>query len=197
MTPADPSPSTPQRILDAALQRAAVVDWDRLHLHDLAQDLGWSLAELAVHVADKHTLGQWLFDRADRSLLACTELPLWRERPARERLETSLMAWFQVLAPHRAQVRQMLRYPLQPDHLHLQVQGVLRVSRTVQWWREAGCLALTGLAREAMEGGLTALYLSTLAIWLHDDSAGNVLTRRWLRGHLRLSAWAFPALSRA
>jgi AcrR family transcriptional regulator len=188
MAPADPPASMPDRILDAALDRAAIIGWDALHLYQLADDIGVSLAEIAHHVPDKHSLGQLLFDRADRSLLDCARTPGWRERPAAERLELSLMAWFQALAPHREQVRQMLRYQLQADHLHLQIQGVLRVSRTVQWWREAGCLAATGFTRELLEAALTAMYLSTVAYWLRDDSADQSGTRRWLARNLMLSS---------
>jgi ubiquinone biosynthesis protein COQ9 len=189
MEPAETS-ALNARILDAALRRAASVGWDAMHLHELAEDLGLTLLDLAGHVPDKHALGQLLFDRADRALLACADSPGWRQHPAAQRLEVSLMAWFEALAAHRAQVRQILRYTLQPDHLHLQVQGVLRVSRTVQWWREASALTTAGFRREWLEASLTAIYLSTVALWLRDDSPAQARTRRWLCVHLMLSAWA-------
>jgi ubiquinone biosynthesis protein COQ9 len=196
MAPDEPPIASPARILDAALHRAAIVGWDALHLHEVADDLGLSLAELARHVADKHALGQILFDRADRALLDCADIPGWRDKPATERLEFSLMAWVDALAPHREQVRQMLRYQLQPDHLHLQVQGMLRVSRTVQWWREASGLAVTGLRRELLEASLTGIYLSTVAFWLRDDSPGHARTRRLLAWNLMVSSWVARALPR-
>jgi len=197
MAPSNPLiASVPTRILDAALNRAAVVGWDALHLYEVADDLGMDLAELSHHVADKHSLGQLIFDRADRSLLDCTNRPLWRDRPSAERLEVSLMAWFQTLAPHHEQVRQILRYQLQPDHLHLQVEGVLRISRTVQWWREASCLPATGLKRELLETALTAIYLSTVTFWLRHDPLDQARTGRWLAWHLRLSSRAGQVLLR-
>jgi ubiquinone biosynthesis protein COQ9 len=175
-----------QRLLDAALQRAERVGWDALHLHELAAELGLPLAELARLVADKHTLGQLLFDRADQALLACAERPGWRALSPVQRLEAALLAWLEPLAPHRRPVRQMLRYQLQPDHLHLQAQGLLRVSRTVQWWREASALPADGAQRELLEVALTATYLSTMACWLADGTPGGARTRRWLRWQLRL-----------
>jgi len=30
----------------------------------------------------------------------------------------------------------MLGYKMHPEHIHLQVRGVARISRTVPWWRE-------------------------------------------------------------
>jgi ubiquinone biosynthesis protein COQ9 len=191
--PPDEASELNERILDAALARAAPAGWDAVHLHEVADDLGMSLAELARQVPDKHALGQLLFDRADRALLACADAPGWRQQPAPHRLEVSLMAWLGALAAHRAQARQILRYTLQLDHLHLQVQGVLRVSRTVQWWREASALTVTGFERECLEASLTALYLSSLALWLRDGSPGHARTRRWLSWHLTLGSWASRA----
>lgn len=176
----------PDRILDAALDRSARVGWNALHLHELAADVGIGLAELARHYPDKHSLGQALFDRADQRLLECASDPGWRAKPTGERLELSLAAWFEVLAPYRAEVRQILGYQLQPEHLHLQMQGALRVSRTVQCWREASCLRAAGANREILEAGLTAIYLATFARWLADRSRGGASTRRWLAWQLQL-----------
>lgn len=196
MAPEDPPIALAERLLDAALHRAAIVGWDALHLYEVADDLGVSLAEVARHVADKHSVGQLLFDRADRALLDCANTAGWRHQGSTQRLEVSLLAWFHALAPHREQVRQILRYQLQPDHLHLQLQGVLRVSRTVQWWREASGLAATGLKRELLEATLTAVYLSTVVVWLRDDSPGHAGTRRWLAWNLALASWAGQGLLR-
>lgn len=180
----------PDRILDAALDRSDRVGWNGLHLHELAADLGIGLAQLAHHYPDKHSLGQALFDRADQKLLECAGYPGWRARPTGERLERSLLAWFEPLAPHRAQVRQILGYQLQPEHLHLQVQGALRISRTVQFWREASCLRAVGARREALEAGLTGIYLATVVRWLADNSRESAGTRRWLASQLQLWRWA-------
>jgi len=196
MPPDDlPGPTT-TRILDAALNRAASIGWDSFHLHEVADDVGLSLVELARHVPDKHSLGQLLFDRADQSLLECANAPHWRKLPPTQRLELSLTAWFRALSPHREQVRQILRYQLQPDHVHLQIQGVLRVSRTVQWWREASCLPATGWKRELLEAALTGIYLSTVVYWLRDDSSDSSGTRQWLAGTLKVSSWAGKTLLR-
>ena len=46
-------------------------------------------------------------------------------------------AWLGGMAAHRALTGQMLLYKLELGHLHLQAGALLRVSRTVQWWREA------------------------------------------------------------
>ncbi len=73
-----------------------------------------------------------------------------------------------------------LRYKLQPEHLHLQAQGLLHISRTVQWIREAACLPAASLRREAEEVVLTGIFLSTFSVWLHDASPEAGRTQAWL-----------------
>jgi ubiquinone biosynthesis protein COQ9 len=190
MNPSPPSPSTPpdadlprdrDRVLDAALARAARTGWEALSLHEVAADLGWPLHRLAAAVPGKDALAEAWFDRADAAMWAAAGQPGWAHRPPADRLHGSLMAWLDALAPQREITRAMLRYKLQPDHLHLQALGAARVSRTVQWWREAALLPETGWRREAGEVVLTTLYLTTLAGWLGDRSRGAVRTRDRLR----------------
>jgi len=63
----------------------------------------------------------------------------------------------------------MLAYKLEFGHIHLQVPGLMRISRTVQWFREAACLDATGIQRVLEESTLTAIYLVTFARWLLAD----------------------------
>lgn len=188
-------PPSPQAILDLALRMAEATGWDAVHLHEVAHDIGIPLSQLLRHFPDKHALAQALFDRADQSLLAAAESPGWLGREPAVRLQESLAAWFQPLSPHRRQVRQMLRYQLQPDHLHLQVQGVLRVSRTVQMWREAACLRATGLGREGQELVLTGIYLASVSAWLAGASAEADRTRRRIGWQLWVASRTTPGLA--
>jgi hypothetical protein len=62
-------------------------------------------ASLAEHVPDKHSLGQRLFDRAVRSLVACADRPRWREQgqlnfdTAEETLGRNISAFFESSVP--------------------------------------------------------------------------------------------------
>ena len=76
----------------------------------------------------------------------------------------------------------MLGYKLQPEHLHLQLGGLLRISRTVQWWREVALLPSTGWRRELEEAGLSAIFVSSFALWLRDDALGTACLARQLAG---------------
>ncbi len=147
------------QILDSALRLADVCGWERLHLFDVAADLGVGLDAIATHYRDKDQLVEAWFDRADQALLARgTAADLLTLEPAK-RLEVLLIAWLDSLAAHRAVSGQMLLYKLEPRHLHLQLGGLLRISRTVQWWREAAQRETLHLCRIAEESLLTGVYL--------------------------------------
>ena len=161
-----------KRILDAALELGEQHGWDAVHLHDIAQALGIGLADIGRHYDQKDALAEAWFDRADAALLAIPLKPGWAEFSPRERLQRAIFAWLDVLAPHRRLTAAMLRYKLQPDHLHLQALGLLRISRTVQWIREAALLPSVGWRREVEEAALTAIFVSTFTYWLGDDSRG-------------------------
>lgn len=170
-----------EALLDTALALGAESGWDALQLHQLAARADLPLSELQRHFGGKDEIAEALFDRAEQALLAAAATPGWANWSPRERLQAALQAWFAVLAPHRLLVREMLAYKLHPEHLHLQARGLLRISRTVQWWREAALLDETGWRRELAEVGLTAIYLGTVWRWLGDEAAGLA----WLAGRLR------------
>lgn len=168
------------RILDAALELGEQRGWDAVHLHRIAQALGIALADIQRHYDQKDAIAEAWFDRADAALLAVPRAPGWLELSVRERLRRAIFAWLDALAPHRRLTGAMLRYKFQPEHPHLQALGLTRVSRTVQWICEAACLPSAGWRRELEEAALTAMYLSTFACWLNDDSPGAERTRAFL-----------------
>ncbi|WP_373386862.1 TetR/AcrR family transcriptional regulator [Pseudomonas alcaligenes] len=179
------SPSAAQ-ILDCALDLAEHCGWEALHLHQVAAALGCDLVAIAKHYRQKDDLVEAWFDRADQALLARAKGADLAALSAEKRLEELLLAWLAALAGHRALTGQMLLYKLEPGHVHLQVGGLLRISRTVQWWREAAGRQSLHLARIAEESLLTAAYLRTFVHWLRqprgDEADLRALLRRQLRG---------------
>jgi ubiquinone biosynthesis protein COQ9 len=169
-----------ERILRTALDLGEARGWDAVHLYDIARALGVSLADIRRHYDQKDAIAEAWFDRADAALLAMPDTPGWTGLPPRERLHRAIFAWLEALAPHRRLTAAMLRYKLQPEHLHLQALGLARISRTVQWIREAACLPASGWRREAEEAALTAMYLATFLRWLRDESPGAERTRAFL-----------------
>jgi ubiquinone biosynthesis protein COQ9 len=185
-----------QRILDTALDLGEQRGWDAVHLHEIAQALGIGIADIGRHYEQKDAIAEAWFDRADAALLRAPLVPGWTDLSPRERLQRAIFSWLDALAPHRRLTAEMLRYKFQPEHLHLQALGLMRVSRTVQWIREAAYLPSLGWRRELEEAALTAMYVSTFACWLNDDSPGAERTRafldRLLAGAERAALWLAP-----
>lgn len=182
-------------IVQVALRLAEQAgSWDAVHVHSVARELGIGLDELRRYFGDKDAIAEGFFDLADAALLAAGRQPGWALLPVRERLFRAIMAWIEALAAHRRLVAGMLGYKLHPEHIHLQVRGVARISRTAQWIRETALLTSTGWRREAEEAVITSIYLATFTRWTVDSSRGSQSTRRLLkrllaaaeRGALRL-----------
>lgn len=178
------NPSASQ-ILDGALHLADVCGWERLHLFDVAAHLNVGLGAIAAHYREKDQLVDAWFDRADRAMLVrSSAADLGALEPAKC-LEELLVAWLDSLAAHRSVTGQMLLYKLEPAHLHLQVLGLLRISRTVQWWREGARRESRHLQRIAEESLLTGAYLRSFIHWLRHPEEDPAEFRAFLRRQLR------------
>jgi len=184
-----------ERIVDAALALALEGSWESVRLHQVAERLGIGLNAVRAHFREKEEVVEAFFDRADAAMLQGTASPDFQELPPRARLEWLITAWLDALAPWRAVVRGMILGKLEPGHLHVQIPGLLRVSRTVQWMREAAGLEATFIRRALEETALTTLFLATFTRWLNDASDDAVNTRRFLARSLDLAegvAQRFP-----
>ena len=178
-----------ERIVDTALALAEQGSWERLRLFQVAEALGIGLEEVRREFREKEDLIDAWFDRADAALLQAGADPTLEGLGPRERLHRLLMTWFGALAPHRRVSRQMIQGRFEPGHVHIQARGLLRVSRTVQWWREAARCETAYLGRALEETVLTGIYLATFAYWLQDTSTEAAGTRRLLDRLLRGSEW--------
>ncbi len=176
--------STADDILDTAMRLANSRSWEKLYLHEIARELDIPLHEIHRHYAQKDDLVDAWYDRADHTMLKATQAPGYIELTMHERLHLLIMRWLDSLAEYKTVSRDMLLYKLEPAHIHLQLQGILRISRTVQWLREAALQDTTHLRRIIEEIGLTTLYLQTFLYWMSDNSTGQARTRRFL--HRRL-----------
>lgn len=185
------------RIVDAAIALAEERSWEAVRLHDVAAALGLTLDDIRRHFREKEDVVDAWFDRADAAMLKAAEAPAFLDLTPRERLRRLIMTWLSVLAPHRRVTRQMIYGKLEPGHVHIQLPGLMRISRTVQWMREAAHRDATYLRRALEETGLTTIYLMTFFFWMNDDSPGSVNTDRFLDGWLalaeRLDRAVYPA----
>lgn len=173
-----------QQILDQALALASEIGWESLTLRQIATALEVPLAEIYPHFAQKDDLVEAWFDRADQALLEQVPNTTWDALPPKERIERAVFCWLDALAKHRELTGQMLLYKFEPGHIHLQLGGLLRISRTVQWFREAAGLKASHLHRITQELVLSSLYLATFAYWLRDSSEGQHKSRAFFRRKL-------------
>jgi ubiquinone biosynthesis protein COQ9 len=174
------SPGVRQQIVDTALALAAKSSWEAVRLRDVADAAELQMADIHRHFREKEDVAEAFFDGADRAMIAAADEAGFRDLPSRERIERLIMAWLNALQPHRRTVRQMIANKLEPGHLHVQIPALLRISRTVQWVREASGRDATFLRRAVEETLLTSIYVSTFVYWMQDDSEGSERTRRLL-----------------
>ena len=172
-------------ILEAALKLAQQTSWERLRLHDAASELNITLEQISQFYTQKDDLVEAWYDCADSAMLQFAQGDGFAALGVRERLHALIMAWLDKLAEHKTISRDMLLYKLEPGHVHLQLLGILRISRTVQWMREAAQLDKTHLQRILEEVGLTTIYLSTFVYWMNDSSESQTRTRNYLRRKLK------------
>lgn len=179
------STPTANKILDTALDLAETCGWERLHLHDVAAALDCDLAAIARHYRQKDDLVEAWLDRADQALFERARSVDLAALSASKRLEELLMAWLAGMAAHRALTGQMLLYKLELGHIHLQAGALLRISRTVQWWREAARRQNLHLSRVAEESLLSVVFLRTFTHWLRHSGESDADLRALLRRQLR------------
>ena len=113
-------------------------------------------------------------------------------------LHTLMMTWLGALEKHKKVTKQMIYGKLEPGHFHVQIPALLRVSRTVQWIREASHRNASFLGRAIEEAGLSTLFLATIAYWLRDRSKDSRKTEKFLEEQLMnahtLAQWLPPSL---
>jgi len=172
-------------ILEVALQRAERTSWDAVHLFEVAHEMGVGLADIHRHFPNKDALAEAWFDLADAALLRLAQTPGWQQLPQHQRLHHAYMEWLSALTPHRRVTRAMVGYRLQPEHVHLQARGVMRISDTVQWIREVAMVPEVGWRRELAETVLTTIFLTVFAHWLFDESPQARRTEALLGALLR------------
>jgi len=173
------------RIVDAALELGEQQSWEAVRLHAIAAAVGISLDKERLYFREKEDLVDAWFDRADSAMLQESEAPDFQVLSPRQRLHRLIMTWLATLAPHRNVTRQMIYGKMELGHVHIQIPGLMRISRTVQWIREAAHLDATNVRRALEETGLTSIYLMTFFYWMKDNTPSSERTScflNWLLG---------------
>jgi AcrR family transcriptional regulator len=172
------------KIVDTALELASQQSWEAVRLYAIAAATGISLNKERLYFREKEELVDAWFDRADNAMLKEAEASDFQALSSRQRVHRLIMTWLTTLAPYRIVTRQMIYGKMELGHLHVQIPGLLRVSRTVQWIREAANFDATYVRRALEETGLTSMYLITFFYWMKDNTANSEKTSCFLDGLL-------------
>lgn len=171
-------------IVDTAIMLGERTSWEAVRLFDVAAELNISLEEIRLHFREKEELVDVWFDRADSNMLQESETEGFQDLSSQQRIQRLIMAWLDALAAHRQVTRQMIGAKLEFGHIHIQIPGLMRISRTVQWVREAAQRDATFARRALEETALTTIYLMTFIVWMRDESENSQHTRQFLERKL-------------
>ena len=179
--------ATADQIVNTAVELGEQKSWEAVRLHDVAAALGITLDDVRAHFREKEDIVDAWFERADSAMLKMAQAPDFSFLTPRQRLHRLIMTWLASLYPYRKTTRQMIYGKLEPGHLHVQIPGLMRISRTVQWMREAAERDATYLRRALEESALTSIYLATFVHWMNDSSSGSSRSSRFLDGCLSVA----------
>lgn len=169
MPPAKKSSKPPvdQRIIDSLLALTLEKGWMKTGLSDIASHAEVSLAELHEHYPSKIAILGACMKRVDHAVLAGTPAPSDAET-VRDRLFDVMMRRFDALKPDKEAVSALLRDVQRdpPTALFL----MCRAKRSMRWMLEAAGISTGGLVGKIKIKGLLAIYMTTLRVWLRDDT---------------------------
>ena len=156
----------PQQIIDAAFALALERGWRDLSLAEIAEAANLPLSEVYPVFSSKQAILNGFSRRVDAAMLAegAEDLDL----PARDRLFDMIMRRFDALQPHKEALGMILQDQAR-DPLAA-CCGLDRLGRSMAATLEAAGFSTTGCRGVLRIKGLSALYLSTVRVWLRDDS---------------------------
>jgi len=162
-----------QRLIDAALGLAAEDGWRRLTMATIAERAGVPLNEaLRVH-GSRNAVLRAMGEHVDAAMLE-EALGFTEQDGPRDRLFDMIMRRFDALARWRAGLAAIIRdLPADPGTFMVSMQGVYH---SMGLALEAAGLSADGFGGLASRKGLAAVYLSTMRVWVKDDTPDQART---------------------
>ena len=162
-----------ERIIDAFMTLLAEKPIERIGFADIAREAGVSLSDLRGAYGSTLAILAAHMKAIDRAVLAGGDDDMAAE-PPRERLFDVLMRRLEVLAPHKAAVRSLLRSATRNPGLALALNGL--AVRSQQWMLTAADIDAAGPRGMVRAQGLALLFAQVLRSWVHDDDPGLART---------------------
>jgi AcrR family transcriptional regulator len=174
--PASPPPdgtSERERIITAFMGLLGEEPIEHIGFAAIAARAGVSLAALRNAFGSKLAILAAHQKEIDRLVLAGIDADMAQE-PPRERLFDLLMRRIEVLTPHKAAVRSLIRSAGRNPGLALTLNGF--AARSQQWMLTAADIPASGPQGALRAQGLALLFASVLRTWLNDEDPGLART---------------------
>jgi AcrR family transcriptional regulator len=165
--------STRERIIDAFMAALAEKSFEQIGLAEIAAAADVSLAELRNQFSSTLAILAAHMKETDRAVLASGDADM-ADEPARERLFDVLMRRIELLAPHRAAVRSLIRSASFNPGLAFALNGLAINSQ--QWMLTAAGISASGPRGMMRAQGMAFLFASVLRTWVGDDDPGLART---------------------
>ena len=182
------SKSDRERIIDAFMTLLAEKPIERIGFAEIAKSARVSLSELRGTFPSMLAILAAQMREIDRVVLAGGDAEL-ADEPPRERLFDVLMRRLEVLAPHRAAVRSLMRSASLNPSLAFALNSLS--VRSQQWMLTAADIGASGPRGMLRAQGLALLFASVLRTWIDDQDRGLARTMAALdRALARGQRWA-------
>ena len=171
-----------QALIEAMLKLAADKRWRDISLSGIAAEAGVSLGELSLHFATKTRIVAGFMAQTDARLLDGLA-KLSKDDTTRDRLFDVLMQRFDLLAPHKAALKNITTgVRRDPAAMGLLVCPALRTQHLMMAGAGVTATGVSGLVKHV---GLAGVYGSVFRTWLQDDDPGLAKTMAALDRALR------------
>ena len=167
------SKSDRERIIDAFMTLLAEKPIERIGFAEIAKSARVSLSELRGTFPSMLAILAAQMREIDRAVLAGGDAEL-ADEPPRERLFDVLMRRLEVLAPHRAAVRSLMRSASLNPSLAFALNSLS--VRSQQWMLTAADIGASGPRGMLRAQGLALLFASVLRTWVDDQDRGLART---------------------
>jgi len=169
-----------REVLTAALPHLPFEGWHMGLLRQAAKEAGYETADIArIFPAGVEDAVKSYLREADRVMLQRAEQYHFETMRGRDRIAACIRIRLEYFLPHREAVRRTIAW----QSLHPLIAAA-SLARTVDaMWQAAGDRS-SDFSWYTKRGTLAAIYVSTLTVWLNDQSPGQQETMMFLERRL-------------
>lgn len=171
-----------ERILSAALVLFSEMPWDSVSMEMIAEASGANLTTVYKYYPTKLALVSSFMERINKRLLSGHDFDD-RDEPQRERLIDVLMRRFELLNPNKGAVRSIIVNTVFDPYSTIRL--IPSFTKAMAWSLEAAGLNASGFVGLMRIKMLSIIYLSTMRIWLKDESDDLSSTLSYLDQSIR------------